>query len=136
MNKRKAGQGLYVRLLIRSRLRTEMVERFAQVTGAELGQAKARDQVEPQVSLTGDELHEVMKELWPYLTKQRQMEYKRARVRANESKLTPAEMLEEEARVERNKAESAKRNRDRHAEVQAQKLATPMKSRLSRRRGK
>lgn len=75
MRKQKAGREVGYRYELRSKKYSGMIKRVTELLGHQPRVTNQNYEKVPTVILWGDELHEVMKAIWPYLTKERQHEY-------------------------------------------------------------
>lgn len=88
---KNAGRTVSYRFDLISAKRMEMVYAFGNATGLEI-QGRLRDGAQvPRVSVWGEELHEIMKQLWPYLTRERKQEYADVRRASEASVIAPTQ---------------------------------------------
>lgn len=84
---KKAGRTLSARFELRSKKHAEVVHRLAKYLGHEVRSTNMNYDKVPTIILWGDELHQVMTAIWPYLTKERMHEYAAIKRASDESAL-------------------------------------------------
>jgi hypothetical protein len=88
IRKQKWGYALYTRLQVGSRGNATTIERLGKIMDVEVKTVKVAGKPRQQVTLNAEDLHEFMKEIWPWVSLERKLEYKKVRQAVAASKIT------------------------------------------------